>query len=1105
MNSEYNTLIAKLDTFIRKYYKNQIVRGVLLSLTIYLAFFLTVSALEYFGHFSITVRSVLFYTAICLILAVMIKYILLPLMGYFHIGKIISHRQAAEIISKHFTEIEDKLLNILELATLENDELFSRELVLASIDQKIMNIKPVQFLKAINTRQNYKFVRGLVVIVAAFIIILVMIPSLITEGTTRLIKHNTFFEPQAPFLFLLLNDSLFVQKGDDYEVKLGIEGEYIPENVAISLGGNNFSMSRDSKSKFIYTIRNINNDLDFSFSSENYESQKFHLSVLPSPVILDFLVTITVPAYTGETGRVLKNVGDFTVPFGSSVKWDFITKDIDDLAFRFNDSLRFDALKSDQGFSYARALFESCRYSISASNQYFNKENIIRYSISVIPDLYPEINVISVKDSSKSTLFYYNGKISDDYGFNRLSFVYSINNSKDTLINIPIIKNTVSQEFYYAFDFASLSLKASDNIEYYFEIWDNDAINGSKSSKSSVYEYKVPSQDELKQIEEETTKDVESKISESMKLAREIKKEINSLKEKNINEKLSTWEKTQRLQNINQMHNQLEQLLNELARENETKNDLLNSFSEEAQKILEKQKQIEDLLKNLMNDDLKKMMEELRDLMENFNKDKLNDLSDKLNMSYDDLSKQLDRNLELLKQYQIEEKMNKLIEEMRELSKDQEKLSEDVKDKNAGKNELFEKQKQQEEQFNKLEEEYRDIRKMNSELQEPMQMSEFRQEMEDINNEFKQGSDNMQGGSMKKASGNQKKNSKKMKDLADSMESMMNMNFMAKQQDSMEDLRQVLENILSFSFDQEDLIRQLDVIDQKDPKYAKIISSQKNLSDDYSVIRDSLDLLCKKTPQLSSVVTKEMFTIEKELKESMDKLEDHQTGPARTSQQYVMTSANNLALLLSEVLKQMEEQSMQASGTQGCQKKQGKGMPSLSEMKGMQESMKQQLQEMIDRLKKGQQGQGNKQDKDALNKRLAQMLAQQEIFRQMLNNLSGTQSLMPETQRLLNEINNLIKQNENDLVNKTITPQTMQRQNTIITRLLEAENSERQREVDKKRQSREVKNEIIRNPAEIFQLKGINSRYSELLNISNLKMTDYYKKKYKEYLLNLNE
>jgi hypothetical protein len=133
------------------------------------------------------------------------------------------------------------------------------------------------------------------------------------------------------------------------------------------------------------------------------------------------------------------------------------------------------------------------------------------------------------------------------------------------------------------------------------------------------------------------------------------------------------------------------------------------------------------------------------------------------------------------------------------------------------------------------------------------------------------------------------------------------------------------------------------------------------------------------------------------------------------------------------------------------------------------------------------------------------MLAQQEIFRQMLNNLSGTQSLMPETQRLLNEINNLIKQNENDLVNKTITPQTMQRQNTIITRLLEAENSERQREVDKKRQSREVKNEIIRNPAEIFQLKGINSRYSELLNISNLKMTDYYKKKYKEYLLNLNE
>ncbi|MCX6259064.1 MAG: hypothetical protein NTW49_14360 [Bacteroidia bacterium] len=1105
MNHEYDILIAKLDTFIRKYYKNQIIRGILLALSIYLAFFLTVSALEYFGHFSITVRSVLFYFTIGLIVAILAVYIIVPLLGYFRIGRVISHKQAAEIISRHFIEVQDKLLNILELVNLENEPLFSRDLVLASIDQKIGRLKPIRFTNAINIRQNFRFARILAAIVIVFILTLIIVPSLITEGTNRLVKHSTYFEPEAPFHYTLLNDSLYVQKGDDYEVKVGLDGKYIPENVSILIGGNSFTMSKISKTKFSYVIRNINNAIDFAFMSENIESRRYHLAVLPSPVILDFSVSITVPAYTGETNRVLKNVGDITVPFGSSVKWEFVTRDIGTLDFRFNDSLRFEATKNGQGFSFSKAMFESCRYSISASNEFFRKNDIIRYSVSVIPDLYPNINVVSVKDSTKNTVFYYNGNISDDYGFSRLAFVYNLNGSKDTLIDIPVIKNTVSQEFYYAFDFASINLKASDKIEYYFEVWDNDAINGAKSARSSVYEYKVPSADELKQISDETNKDVESKIAESMKLANNIRKEIKDLKEKNVNENLSSWEKTHKLENINQMHNRLEQLLNQLSKENEMKNDMMNSFTQQEQNIMEKQKQIDDLLKNVMNDDLKKLMDELQKMMENFDKDKFNDLTQKLDMSYEDLSKQLDRNIDILKKYQIEENIRKTVDEMKQLAKDQDKLSEEVKDKNADKNDLLNKQNEQNEKFNKSEKEYNEDRKLNNELKEPMQMNDFKEEMQDINDEFKQGSENMKNNEMKKASGGQKKNSKKLNDLAQSMDLMMNNNSAAQEQEGMEDLRQVLKNILTFSFDDEDLMNQTDMVDQKDPRYAKVINRQKELTDDYSIIRDSLDLLCKKTPELGSMVTKEMYNIDKELKESRNRLDEHNTNQARVSQQYVMTSANNLALLLSEALKQMESNmQMQGTGSKSCKKKKGSGAPSMAQMKSMQESLKQQLQDMIDMMKKGQ-GQGNKQDQNSLNKRLAQMLAQQEIFQQMMSEMSQSQSLMPETQRMMNEINNLIKQNENDLVNKNITPQTMQRQNQILTRLLEAENSEKQREIDKKRESREPEKEILRNPADIFPLKGINTNFSELLNVTNLKMTDYYKKKYKEYMLQLNE
>merc|ERR1711879_103376 len=199
---------------------------------------------------------------------------------------------------------------------------------------------------------------------------------------------------------------------------------------------------------------------------------------------------------------------------------------------------------------------------------------------------------------------------------------------------------------------------------------------------------------------------------------------------------------------------------------------------------------------------------------------------------------------------------------------------------------------------------------------------------------------------------------------------------------------------------------------------------------------DSLNALAMRVPQMGTGINKEILNIQKKAKRVDKHLEDLNLRATSTEQQFIMTSANNLALLLAEAKKQMQEQmSMQMQGEQQCQKP-GQGMPMMQDLKQMQQGMKQQIQGMMDQMKKGE-GKGLKQDKNAMNKRLAEMMAQQEMFSQMMKKMGQKGGIKPETQKILNEINKLVDENEKDLLNKNITPQLLNRQQLILTRLLE--------------------------------------------------------------------
>ena len=1102
MSQEYSTLIHQLDTFIRKYYRNELLRGILLSFLIFCVSSLSAIILEYFGHFEIAVRTILFYSITAAYLFVLSRFIIWPLLKFLQIGKQISHKQAAAIISVHFSEIQDKLFNVLELAEMAEKKGFSQSLLHASIADKISGIRVLPFEAAINVKDNFRYLIYLGIALTTFFSVYFIWPQVIKDGSGRLLNHSAYFAPAPPFQFILQNDSLSVEQGKDYEINVRIEGKYVPKNAYVEVASNKVLLERITPSTFRYIIKNVNNSLDFHFSADEISSGDYHLSVLPAPVITGFKVEIDVPAYTGESDFVMENTGDFTIPCGSTVKWIFNTSNVESVKLFINDSISKEVTKNEKQFLSTYRFLTSSSYSVFTSNSFIRSLQPVKYQVNVVPDLFPGITAEFISDTSQMGTYYFKGVINDDYGFNKLNFLYRTGNENDSLsvISIPINKNTKYQEFYFSFDFSTLKSQGNE-VEYYFEVWDNDGIHGSKASRSALKSYKIPSDEEMEQFRENANKNILEKLKESQNLSNEIKRDIKKLQENLLNNKSNSWEQTKKLEDIVQKQNQLEQLLKQVSHENKKKDDFMNTFSEQDQKLVEKQKQIEDLLENLMDEEMKKMMEELKKLMENFDRNKLNNMAEQVKMNYDDMSKQLDRNLEMLKRLEIEEKTENLTKELDKLSKEQEDLSNKSTDKKNSTDSLKSKQDEQQKKFDEIMKDYEDLKKKNDELSSPMNMKDFEREKTDINNEFKEGKENLNQNNRKNASKNQKNNSEKLQEMSQQMEQMMQESEMEQEGEDEENLKQIIENLEKFSFDIEDLLNKTGKIGTTDPAYMKDVEKQKALMDDFKIIKDSLYALASRSPMIGNEINKQLKKIDKLGNQTMTNYEERNTSQAKINQQFIMTSANDLALLLGEVLQQMQNQSQQQCSGNKCKKPGKKGKPSLSEMQSMQKSIKSQMQSMIDELKKGQ---GQKNGKE-MNEKLGKMVSMQDKFNQMLNDLMQNGGLSPEAVKQLKEIKNMVNDVEKDIVNKNITPQTMMRQEQILTRLLEAEKSDRERETENKRESQQGKNDKLSNPEQIFKYKGVNSQYNEILEGSKIKLSKYYQDKYKEYMINLNE
>ncbi|QNK62813.1 hypothetical protein H7F33_20140 [Pedobacter sp. PAMC26386] len=1104
MDSNYRLLISKINEFKQRFYLNKLLHGLIYTLALLFAIYLLLFVLVYFMHPSPLIKTILFFSYLLILLASTVFGIVKPALAYFRLSKTIGLEESAEIIGNHFQPVRDKLLNTLQLKALADLSPAHNQLILAGIDQKINELTPIPFSKAINLGDNKKLVKYFLIPLVLIGLIGLLAPAVLREGTHSFVQYDQEILPLAPFNFILANKTLAVTQGDDLRLNLLLDGDQLPQEVYMTEGLNTFKLEKKNNSNFYYTLKNLQKTQVIQFSAGGFDSKSYTLTVKPRPAVLTMEAILNYPAYLKKKNETIPNAGDLTVPEGTAVTWKISTENTKQVLFAIG-GLQQNLSVLNNLANFKAVLRKTQDYRVVPENEFSLHKDSIIHKIEVIADLSPTIEMKETVDSLSRKALYFTGNIHDDHGFTALKFVYTLKENgvakKTVQTGIPVKAAQQENAFFYFWNLKNIDIKAGQILEYYLEVADNDAVNGPKRTRTAVKTYAEPTAMQLeKQLNTENTH-LKQQMESAIKLAGQVEKESKKLGETLLDKKELSFEDKKEIGQLLEKQKKLEEVVREI-QEAKKKNSFNNSENDGLkQELAEKQKKIDDLFNNVLDPKTKDLLEKLQNLITQNNKDQTQQELSKMTMDNKSLKNELDRILELYKQLEFEQSLQNKIDRLTDLAKTQKELSNATADQKNTVSDLQKKQEKQQEEFNSIKKELKDLKAKNQALERPNTFEPQEKKQEQIQNQQQQSLEKLAQNQRKKAAEIQEKAANQIQEIVQQLKDEQQSATEMENNLQVEELRLLLQHLLKTSFDQEKVMQSLKKMAFNDPSYLRNVQLQRGIKDNLKTISDSLSSLSRRVPQIQSAVGSEMQQINFNLDKSLENLADRRTYEAVKNQQYTMTSINNLALMLNEALEQLEKNKRNSkSGGKG------KGKQSMQQLQQMQQQLNKNMEQARQQLlKEGKQG---NVPKGEMSESFAKMAQQQQMIREALQKLNTEEN--KDGNGKLGNLNQTIKDmktTENDLINKRIEDATIKRQQQVLTKLLEADKATREQNEDGKRESKAGKDFPPSYPKLLEQFKKKQKNEQELLQKLPPSLNYYYKNKITDYfkLLNLQQ
>ncbi|PKL88939.1 MAG: hypothetical protein CVV23_07510 [Ignavibacteriae bacterium HGW-Ignavibacteriae-2] len=1067
----------RLKAVAKKTYYKKALEGFFLTVIIILVINLTVSFAELFGAHSVQERTILFLILLAVFFFSVFFFVFIPVLKSAFIFNKPDYLFLAQKVGNQFPEIKDNLVNSIQLAEDAESNNYSGALVEAAVKNVYEKTRDLKFEKILEYSITKRYFRLSLLSIIISTIVFAFIPEL-RLSSFKILNYNTEFIIPAKFSLHIEPGNVKVAKGDKILISVSAIG-HSPETIFLSTQSIEQSayeekeITKDSLGLFTYRINNVNNSFNYFASAENISSEVYNVQVVNSPFINVFEATIIPPKYSKLPLTIIKDNGNLTALTGSRVKISIKTnKSISEAYCLFADSSKVILEVKNNGASGGFNIGKSTSYQIILKDTDGNfNVNPISFNITAILDEYPSIEMISPNADIKlgqNNQIPLTAGISDDFGFDKLVLNYRISASQFEQpwkeykqMNLSI-KNTKEQEVYFVWDLKSMVLAVDDVLSYYLEVYDNDNINGPKSNKTALFNIRVPSIDEIFNVAENTQekakKDLTELLEETKELSKDLERISNEMKQDN---RELTWEEKNKIekamQNFEEVSNKVQDVQKKL---NEMQKDLQeNKLLSE--KTLEKYLELQSLMDDLNNKDLKSAMEKLQEMLKNMNRNQTQQAFEEMKFNEELFQKSLERTLNLLKRIQIEQKVDELVKRTEEITNklddlktetNKAQLSDEKKN-----NELSEKQNQVSKDLQKLNEEMDQLKEKMNEFQDmPVQDLEKmleqmkQQKNKELSEKTKQ---QLQQQQQMQAMKNQQQLSQNMQDMKQQMMQMQNNLQMQTQMQSFYEMMKAVNNLLQLSKEQESLKSNTSKTSHSSDQFKENARKQNDLQRNLDKVVQQMSNLSQKTFAITPEMGKALGQARREMSEAISSMQEQTNSSAMQKQGAAMQHLNEAASLLKGGMEQM----MNGSG-------QGSGMMSM--MQQMQQMSQQQmsLNQLTQQLKEG----GLSQQQMSQMQRLAQ---EQEMIRKSLEQMnkeareSGmSKRLGTNLEKILNEMQEVVS----GMRTEKLDDDLIQAQERILSKLLDAQRSVNERDFEKERESNSGKNLTRQSPPELI-------------------------------------
>jgi len=996
-----------------------------------------------------------------------------------------SVESVATALEKKYPDLKGRLIASVQFARNRPSGGYSSELVDMTVRQAVERSGGLDLSRIITFNPIWKSARMFGAAAVAALLILALLPGIFSHSYEVYSNPTDVIAPPLGYHLTAVPGQEEWIKYRDIDIGAALTGDHFPDKAIIHhrLAGGNWQETEVDLSKmrrlpiqfgdsllFTTTLRQINKSFDFYVEAGRVKTEIQKVDVVDRPRVNGIKLSVFYPDYTGLEPTVIdENNGSFSAVTGSRATIQIETNlPVESAEMVFDDDSRTPLAVTDQVADASVVVEKSQTYRFHLVD-HLGEENPdpIEYYITAVPDEYPSIDVlrpgfdVNLNDEMILPL---KVRIFDDYGFSSLALKYQIvSDGQPSEEHVAVLHYSdrikTEGEIEFNWDMDQLNLFPGDYVLYYLEVADNDRISGPKISSSRQFIARLPS---LEEIISETENDAEQRVDkteELLKRGREIQKRMEQANRKleskdQQSKKNSDWQQQKELESAAKDNQEFLQQLEEAARDMQQSLDKMQDNSLMSREIMEKLAQIQKLWEEVATPEMMEAQKKLMDALKDMDPKELEEALKKMDQSQDELLARLERQLELLKRMQVEQKMEAMIRKAEKLAEDQDNQN---KEAESAKNEDLPQMSQKEEglksDLEQLRQDAKDLKKMMDGLESPPppEADKFNEAIEntDADENMQDMADAMKQQQKESAKKEGKTAHSKLMEMLDEMQQQMMAMKGQNQQDLNKQMQLAIHEANHLSQTQEKLHDRVAELDPRSAVMQEMARSQTDLAGSCNGLRRKIAELAKATPFIAADMMAKVNEAMDNMGAATENFNGRKSNSGLESQRDAMSNLNEVAMQLMESMQKQKE----CNNGSNC----SNPMQQLQSMCDKQNDLNQETKNQCNNPNSRSNGKIGQSEREALQRLAENQKGIRKSMEQLDKELGGRRQILGR----LDDIAKEMKKVEEALESGDVGSETTERQLKIFSRMLEATRSLQRKDFSEQRQAESAKSQAF--------------------------------------------